>query len=411
MKHWFEITLSNLLIAAVIGVLLRYAFVNEIPFFEYKYWLHAHSHLAMLGWVYLALFTLVIRVFIPVQKTSDTTYRALFRATQLTVWGMLIAFIIRGYWAVSISFLIAHVLLSYMFVRIVWSDIREQTGISVVLLRMSLVFLVISTIALWSLPVFTVLSLRGTEYYYMAIQFFLHFQFNGWFTFCVLALLFRFLESKNIIIEKKKAKWFVNILILSCFFTYALAVAWSNPLPVIFVINSIGVSLQFLALLILAYLLYEHRSSIMKVFKGAPRTFIFVAVGFFALKVIIQAAVVLPALAKVGYTIRNFVIGFIHLIQLGVVTMAIFGFAFQLGFINRAGHRGAKLVLAGFLLMELLLFVQGILLWTAVGFMPFYYEGLVMVSAMIAIGILWILLTRNQSGKVIDPMGTQSVAK
>ena len=159
MKYWFKVTLSNLLIAAVIGTLLRYAFVDEIPLFEYKYWLHAHSHTAMLGWVYLALFVLIVKVFIPTEKANNPAYQRLFWITQGIVWCMLLAFIIKGYWALSIGFLIVHVLLSYAFIYRAWSDLKGETGISVLLLRMAFVFLVISTIALWILPVFTMLSI------------------------------------------------------------------------------------------------------------------------------------------------------------------------------------------------------------------------------------------------------------
>lgn len=397
MKHWFSIAILNLCIVAVIGVLLRYAFVHEIPSFEYRNWLHAHSHLAMLGWVYLALFVLIVQVFIPQDTSTSNKYHRLFWSTQIVVWCMLIAFIIKGYWFLSIGFLILHVLLSYLFMRNVWKDTSHdmQSRMSIRLLRMSIVFQCISTLPLWSIPVLNALSLHGTEYYYMAIQFFLHFQFNGWFVFCVLALFFRFLEERNLDIPQKAAGIFFMLLVISCFLTYALAVAWSNPLPIVFFINGTGVSIQFLALMMFGYFLYVLRKEIHDTFTGNERIFIYIALGCFFLKILIQTAVVIPDIAKVGYTIRNFVIGFMHLILLGVITMGIFGFAFRQGLLSAKSKPGAIIVLVGFLLVELFLFGQGVLLWGALGFMPYYYIGITIASGVIAFGALWMFLKRS----------------
>ncbi|HLF65603.1 MAG TPA: hypothetical protein VI603_17705 [Saprospiraceae bacterium] len=407
MKRWFGITLSNLLIAAVIGVLLRFAFIAEIPFFEYKNWLHAHSHLAMLGWVYLALFVLIVEVFIPPDKGTYKKYRRLFWSTQFVVWGMLIAFIARGYWFLSTGFLILHVLLSYLFICKVWIDTSSdgKSRLSTKLLRMSLVFQVISTLALWAVPILIACSLRGTELYYMAIQFFLHFQFNGWFLFCVLALLFRFLEENHIAIPNRASGIFFIFLVLSCFLTYALAVAWSNPLPIVFLINGVGVSVQFLALLFFCFLLYMMRKGIHDTFTGTERLFIYAALACLVLKIFIQTAVVIPDIAKVGYTIRNFVIGFMHLILLGVITMGVFGYAFRKRLLSNGCKPGALLVLAGFLAVELLLFGQGILLWAAMGFMPYYYEAIFGASILIMLGVAWIVVDKLKSAKDLSATG------
>ena len=53
-RIWLVVALLNFLMAAGMGALLRMAFVVEIPWVKYQYLLHAHSHVAMLGWIYLA---------------------------------------------------------------------------------------------------------------------------------------------------------------------------------------------------------------------------------------------------------------------------------------------------------------------------------------------------------------------
>jgi len=166
-------------------------------------------------------------------------------------------------------------------------------------------------------------------------------------------------------------------------------VAWSNPYLIVFVINGAGVILQFMALILFGLLLRQTSGEFQRVFTSTLRVFIYMALFCFVMKILMQTALVIPAMAKVGYTIRSFVIGFMHLILLGVTTMGIFGFAFYNGMLSPRARRGALLAMLGFLLVEVLLFVQGILLWAAIGFMPWYYEALVVASVMIAAGVLW----------------------
>ncbi|MEZ4932236.1 MAG: hypothetical protein R2788_08975, partial [Saprospiraceae bacterium] len=59
-KTWLRIALLNFLLAAIMGALMRFAFVEEVRWMEYRFMVHGHSHTAMLGWIYLALYALLI---------------------------------------------------------------------------------------------------------------------------------------------------------------------------------------------------------------------------------------------------------------------------------------------------------------------------------------------------------------
>ena len=114
--------------------------------------------------------------------------------------------------------------------------------------------------------------------------------------------------------------------------------------------------------------------------------------------------VFIPELATVAYTIRNFVIGFLHLLLLGVVTAFLLGYAFEEGMLERRRRLtdlGAVLFLSGFIGSELVLFVQGAMFWGALGFLPLYYEGLFAISLLMPSGLLLILLSQY-SQKVQD---------
>lgn len=420
-KKWFKIALINLFIAAILGAILRYAFVAEIPGFKFQYFLHGHSHVAMLGWVYLALYAFLIHSFLPTEKQDSKFYHRLFWVTQITVLGMLISFPIQGYAAFSITCSSLHVLLSYLFIWRFLKDLSLVGGgelavgsvknkssfegeflpsFSQKFIRASFYFLIISTLALWAMGPIMALGLRGTAWYYSTVQFYLHFQFNGWFIFGVLGLFFKILENKGIVLPPKLTQSFFVLLVISCFLTYALAVTWSNPLPILFVVNSVGVTIQFAALVCFLLIIKQLFSQIKSVFSKWVRVFFTVAFGCFVLKILIQTAVVVPYIGTVGYTIRNFVIGFLHLMLLGMITGFLLGLGIQKKMIDsryKWARVGFVLFLVGFFLSELILFGQGLLFWGAMGFIPKYYEVLFGVSALMPLGIGGMLLGKSFS--------------
>ena len=114
----------------------------------------------------------------------------------------------------------------------------------------------------------------------------------------------------------------------------------------------------------------------------------------FTLKILAQTVVFLPYFAVVAYTIRNFVIAFIHIIVLGIAShmvLAAGGVNGLITFTRRSSVFGVILFSAGFILSELLLTTQGALFWAAQGFMPNYYVMITIVSALIPLGILLLL--------------------
>ena len=402
-KKWFNIVLGNFLVAAIMGATLRFAFVEEIPWLKFRYFLHGHSHLAMLGWVYLALFILLLHNFLDPERRRKRKYAYLFWAAQASVIGMTIAFPIQGYAALSITFSTIHILVSYLFAYHFLRDLSAEDrspSIACWFIRAAIFFMILSTLALWAIGPILAFGQRGSAWYYMAVQFFLHFQFNGWFMFAVLGLFFKFLEDKAIPAPLTGARWFFRILFAANFATYALAVAWAKPLLGIFLVNSLGVTLQLAALFFFIPIVWKNRSKILAALRLPEGSFQWpyyllpLAFHAFLLKIIMQTAVVIPAVAKVAYTIRNFVIGFMHLILLLVVSVALLAFARQARLIgrNRSINIGLALLVGGMLLSEALLFLQGTLLWAKIGFLPGYYEVLFGLSALMPLGLAFVLI-------------------
>lgn len=401
---WFQVALINFLLAAILGLTMRLAFVTELPGVEYRNVMHAHSHVAMLGWIYLALYALLIHYFIP-DKGKDRFYRVLFWITQVSVAGMLFSFPFQGYGAISIAFSTLHVVCSIIFAWRFFEDLAKAPGLDVLstlFVRTALTFMVLSNIALLAMPPIMISGMKQTALYYAAIQFFLHFQFNGFYLFSLLAIFYKWVTDHGFIVQVRSGMTFYILLTLSCFLTYLLAVTWSTPLPWLFWVNSLGVILQLLALAWFVKTWRAHLDWFRSKLKRWSAIFLAIAFISFAVKILIQGVVVVPAIAVITYTIRNFVIGFIHLILLGAASSGIFAFALEAGWLRPVGKKlnvGFIIFLSGILLSELILFLQGSMFWAGLGFLPHYYLMLFLVSGLLPIGIAIIILS---SGKTIS---------
>lgn len=384
-RIWLLVALINFLLATSVGALLRLAFVVEIPGIKYQYLLHAHSHVAMLGWIYMALFALLVHVFVPSGKPLRR-YSQLFWLTQGSVVGMLLSFPLQGYGPVSIAFSTAHILFSYVFVRWIWTDMGSQRSFSRILLKTALLLQVFSTLGVWLMGPIMAGPLRQSSFYYLAVQFYLHFQFNGWFMLAVLALLFKLLEDQGASWSPSTQRRFYQLLLLAIFLTYGLVLVWATHSPALLLVNSMGCFAQLAALLLWLRLVGP---ACRLLFSGPAGAVLLVGLCAFILKVALQMLVVFPAVAEAAYTIRNYIIGFIHLVLLGAVTFCLLYYAIRQGLLpaqSWGSRLGMGLLLLGFGGSELLLLLQGSLQWSKLGFLPFYYESLFGVSALIPIG-------------------------
>ena len=59
-KFWLKISLLNLLIVAILGLLMRYKIGFEFPFLDQKHLQHSHSHFAFSGWISHTLMVLMV---------------------------------------------------------------------------------------------------------------------------------------------------------------------------------------------------------------------------------------------------------------------------------------------------------------------------------------------------------------
>lgn len=387
--------LINFLIAALMGVVLRYTSISSIGF-NYRFLTHAHSHVAMLGWVYLMLFTGIVHYFVPEKKPI---YNRLFWVTEFAVIGMMLSFPFQGYAVVSISFSTLHIFCSYYFVYLIWKHQKTDSAITSNLLRASLLFMLLSTVGVWCLgPAVSMLG-QASAFYQIAIQFFLHFQFNGWFLIAAFAILFHVLQIQN----SAPFKYFFRLLIASTVLTLALPVQWFVDYNVLLYINGVGVCLQIIMLVFFFKLVYPKLRAIFKKQSKLINFTLFFAVLCFVLKTVLNILTLFPEFATVVYEHRHFIIGFIHLVMLGVISGFLFVYILQSRLVtfNSILTIGIFTFVFGFVFTELILGIQGIMFYFGKGLLPNYYLLLFLFSLLLPLGIVFILINVIRTKRVV----------
>ncbi|MCB0801794.1 MAG: hypothetical protein KDB74_01740 [Flavobacteriales bacterium] len=397
-KFWIKVAFFNFTVAALMGLTLRANFIWEIPWMDFRFLLHGHSHIAMLGWIYMALYALIINAFVPEEKQNSRFYRRLYSFTQLSVIGMMIAFPIQGYAAISITFSTINLILSYVFAFGLWKDIRGNQQASYKVLRVSILSLIISSIGLWAMAMVMAFKLNHTELYNLVIQFYLHFQFNAWFILAVIALLIKYLSKKTTFQANQRT---INIFLIS----YSLAILltffhvmfWAYKAEYMGILNSLGVVLQMASIV---YLIskFSNKPIIQFISQNKLNSKSLLVVGLFSilLKVLIQVLLVIPDVAAISTQLRHFMIAYIHLINLGVITCIILYIFNQLFSFLKLGWE-TYLFLFGIVSTELFLFIQGLFYWQNWGEIPAYsyFMFILSIPLPLSIGLMFMNLFKK----------------
>jgi len=392
-KSWLLCTFANFFIASLMGLLLRWMYVAPIEGVNFQFLMHGHSHVAMLGWVYMMLYCLIFYSFIPEKAQEKPIYNKLFWVTEIAVIGMMIDFPAQGYAFASILFSTLHIFCSYWFCYLVWKDTKSISFPEKKMLHTALFFMLLSTVGVWCLGPAVGLAGKASPVYQIAIQFFLHFQFNGWFQFAVLALFFK---QAKLVFDEKKFSLIYNLFVSATVLTLALPVSWSLSNPIFHWINAIGVLLQLASAVLFIQAVRPQLKAFFSNLPALVKTVYGFALFSLALKIIIQLVVLVPELAQVSHQIRNFVIGYIHLTMLGIISGFLFGFAFQNSFLNPKSFIqkwGMNLFLFGFVATEILLFLQGLWLFLNKGSFPDYYLNLFLVSIFLPTGLFMLTIS------------------
>lgn len=365
-------------------------FVYPVELLIFQNILHSHSHFAVLGWVYNALFLAILYAYLP-EKVDSKKYNILFWLTQVSIVGMLFTFAWQGYAALSIAFSTMHILLSYAFILFVVRDLRsiKTESLSLKFIYGGLFFLFLSSLGPWGLVAVVMNGMAGTDLYKQVIYFYLHFQYNGWFVFSLIGLWLRYFEKLGAVFNSKLSSSAFNLLFYSNAAGYSLSLLGFKIPSWIWIIALSSAAVQMLGARKLYKLLFVNE---VKVFlKGSiwvQRLFRFSFLCLF-LKFNMQLLSSIPELGIPAFISREVTIGYLHLVMLGVVTVGLLGWLAGNELISlnsKLGRVGLSALIAGFLLSEVILFYPALVIWFGVSGIPYFTYYLFYLSGVMMVG-------------------------
>lgn len=388
-KYWLKISLFNLCLVATLGVLMRYKIGFEFPYFNQKYLQHSHSHFAFTGWVSHTL--MVLMVYYLQTKITDfqgNKYKKLIIANLICAYGMLVFFIIEGYGFYSITFSTLSILVSYFFGYHYFKDLKllDNDFACKNWFKAAIFFSIISSIGTFYLAYMMASKNVVQDLYLSSIYYYLHFQYNGWFTFACLGLFFGMLN-----IRKSEHSFYntsFKLFTLACIPAYLLSILWLDLPLWLYIITVCAAVVQVFVWVRLFFIFWKNKKNL---FEGnAPLLrYIILFVSFaFTVKLLLQLGSTVPSISHLAFGFRPIVIAYLHLVLLAVISLFIifYIYANQLILITKKIQFGIILFSVGVILNEIVLAVQGIASLEYVA-IPYVNEILFAVAVLLVLGI------------------------
>ena len=306
---------------------------------------------------------------------------------------MIVSFGLQGYAPVSISLSATGVLLSYLFCFKIYKSLQQDSAqmISRSFLRAALFFLVLSSLGTYALAIVIATKNAHTLWYHNSLYFFLHFQYNGWFTFAVMAFLFKRLENAEGF-NYTNGRFFFLLMAGTCIPSYLLTMLFLHTPFFITVINIITVLLQAIALVYLALILRSSSRNGIRSIPALSRWLYSLSLCGFFLKILLQFFSAHPHVGQLAFSFRPIIIGYLHLIFLVFVSFYLISFLTEQNVIqvrHLSGRAGLILFSAGALLNEILLATQGAAS-IAYFYLPFIPMLLFFATVVIVVGAAFI---------------------
>jgi hypothetical protein len=385
-KKLLRACLFNFLILSLVGLLLRAWTIFGIPYLSYKNVLHAHSHFAFGGWVMPALILVLLKIFPELCNDANFSHwKKCVTIILVSAYGMLISFPFQGYGSVSILFSTLSIAGGFYAGYLVSTAPGPAFfHASRAFLKAAFFFFYLSSIGPFATGPLIAMGKAGSPIYFNAIYFYLHFQYNGFFTFIVLAVLYKIVERNKPFNNGRKA---FNLFAGACVPAYFLSVLWTQPGIFFYILGGLAAAVQIIGL----HFIVKDISGIRwKSDKG--RLLFRIAISAFLLKNILQLLSAVPAIAQLVCRNRNFIIAYLHLVLIGFISLFVFAVILRNNPVKRSClvWTGVRVFLFGFVSTELLLVLQAAG-WLV--FLPslFYLQLLFALSILfpVALLIIW----------------------
>jgi hypothetical protein len=361
LRKWLRISFFNLLIVALAGVVLRYKILFPLPFVDQKNLLHGHSHFAFSGWMAQVLMALIVnRLPSGDSKSVFQRYGRVLWLNLVCAWGMLLSFPVQGYGLVSIVFSNGAIATAIWFGILLFRDTRRLDVVEYKWYRAAAAFNIFSAAGAFSLAYMMATHHMQPDRYLASVYFFLHFQYNGFFSFTVLGLLASVFQSCEISYTRSLAIF--RFFLYASVPAYFLSVLWYKLPAGIYALAVIAVVAQLAGWMLTLAALWRSWPGIKQKFPGALSLVLGLSIVAFSIKILLQSASVFPEVSTLAFGFRPIVIGYLHLVLLGFVTLFLIAYCRNI-LIPTPGTTliaGTWIFTSGIILNECVLMIQGV---------------------------------------------------
>lgn len=397
-KKFIHFSYLFLFLTALTGVWMRlFPFSTTVHRVNYDHILHAHSHIAILGWTFLAV--VIIYIHMMWQHISQKREaKWIIVTTVIFSLMMFFAFLYEGYAKYSIILSVIHIFIEYWVVLFIFKTLKDHITvppISKLFLKAGAIMLVISSIGPFALGAISSMGLRTSPLFDMAIYFYLHFQYNGWLYLMLIGLFIIFLHSRNIALQPKWLTYSFYVYTIALFPGFLLSILWYDLGWMSLLLGVIGGAGQFIGVIFLLIAVWQVYQLMRESFDSLFIHLITFAFVILFAKAFMELGLTIPSLAMIVYDTRHVVIGYLHLTLLGFVTLFIFSLfhVTQLVQVNRQIYQfGIYTFIIGFCLNEFVLFSAALLEWLNLGSFPLQNSLLLIASITMLISICFIWL-------------------
>ncbi|QZA33174.1 hypothetical protein [Hydrogenibacillus sp. N12] len=322
------------LVLSTLGTILRLKLIFPLfPDLPYIHLLHAHSHIAFLGWANVALMALIIFFSFPEQGERLYAFKPFFWSLWFINSGLVLAFLAQAYGPISIAFSTLSVVLSVWFAILYFRHhtVSKTSRMAVRFVSTGVILYVSSAVGLVMVALSMAAKIGGEGLFHAGVYFYLHSQYNGWMIFSLLGTLLLFLHEQGIAPDERRLRlsW---LLLMSGFLpSYLPQIHFLNLPGWLIALGVLGTFGSWLGV----FLFWRETFSHMLRSLHVPwlRMLFLYFVAAIMMKYGLEGIGSFPIVAAMIETNRPIIIGYLHLTLLGVVSSYIFLSLFGFGLV------------------------------------------------------------------------------
>ena len=246
----------------------------------------------------------------------------------------------------------------------------------------------------FALTVMMVNKVIHQNWYLAAEYFYLHFQYNGWFFFACMGLFTAFI-SRHTDSEKILTKIF-RLFAFAIIPAYFLSALWMDIPVWVYILVILSAIAQVAGWVWFVKLIRNNWSLLEPKFSTTSKYILACSAVALTAKLFLQLGSTIPSLSDLAFGFRPIVIGYLHLVLLGVISLFLLGSMFSEDYFynNKRSVTGVFIFAGAVILNEVLLMVQGVsaITYTSI---PFINEMLLGTALLLFTGAFLMAFTKR----------------